>query len=117
MKVLVIGGGGREHAILWALKHTATIPVTLYCSPGNGGIASIAQCVPLADTAAIIDFARQTGIDLTVVGPEAPLAAGIVDGFQNAALRIVGPTASAARLESSKVFAKDFMRRHKIPTA
>ena len=117
MKVLVIGGGGREHAILWALEHTATTPVTLYCAPGNGGIASIARCVPLADTAAIIDFARQNSIDLTVVGPEAPLAAGIVDEFQKAGLRIFGPTASAARLESSKVFAKDFMRRHNIPSA
>jgi len=117
MKVLIIGGGGREHAILWALKHTASVPVTCFCTPGNGGISSIAQCVALNQTGAIVDFARENNIDLTVVGPEAPLAGGIVDEFQKAGLRIVGPTASAARLESSKVFAKDFMKRHNIPTA
>jgi len=117
MKVLVIGGGGREHTILWALKRTARAPATYYCAPGNGGIASIAQCVPLTRTDGIMDFVRENSIDLTMVGPEAPLAAGIVDQFQKAGFRIVGPTALAAKLESSKVFAKDFMRRHRIPTA
>jgi len=119
MKVLVIGGGGREHAILWALTRTSGKLLELYCTPGNAGIAKIAECVelPLKNHAALIEFVRSQGIDLTIVGPEAPLAAGIVDEFQLNSLRIVGPTQAAARLESSKAFAKDFMRRHGIPTA
>jgi phosphoribosylamine--glycine ligase len=119
MKVLVLGSGGREHAILWALKRTATSPIDMYCAPGNGGISEIARCVPIAadDDQRLISFARDNAIGLTVVGPEAPLAAGIVDQFQRAGLRIMGPGSAASRLESSKSFAKDFMRRHGIPTA
>ncbi len=119
MKVLVLGSGGREHAILWALKRTAASPLDLYSAPGNGGISDIAQCVPIAadDSNKLITFARRNAIDMTVVGPEAPLAAGIVDEFERAGLKIMGPVGAAARLESSKSFAKDFMRRHLIPTA
>ena len=119
MKILVIGSGGREHAIVWALKKTAERPVTIYCAPGNAGIARDAETVPIpvSDHKGLISFAQTQGIDLTFVGPEAPLVAGIVDDFEAAGLAIVGPRAQAARLEGSKVFAKDFMARHKIPTA
>ena len=119
MKAVVIGSGGREHALLWALKQTSQEPLELYCAPGNGGISQLATCVPISgsDHHSLIEFARTTGIDMTVVGPEGPLAAGIVDDFQSAGLRIMGPSQSASRLESSKAFAKDFMRRHGIPTA
>jgi phosphoribosylamine--glycine ligase len=119
MKVLVIGSGGREHAILWALKRTSRVPLDLYCAPGNGGISELAECVPVAatDHASLIEFAQSRAIDLTIVGPEGPLAAGIVDDFERHGLKVVGPSRAAARLESSKSFAKDFMRRHNIPTA
>lgn len=119
MKVLVVGSGGREHAILWALKRTTRMPLDLYCAPGNGGISELAECVPLAanDHTSLIAFAQSCGIDLTIVGPEGPLAAGIVDDFERLGLKVVGPSRAAARLESSKSFAKDFMRRHNIPTA
>jgi phosphoribosylamine--glycine ligase len=119
MKVLVLGSGGREHAILWALKRNAEFPINLYCAPGNGGIAELAQCVPIPahDHDRLIAFARENAIDMTIVGPEAPLAAGIVDEFERAGLKIMGPDRAASRLESSKSFAKDFMRRHQIPTA
>lgn len=117
--MLVIGSGGREHAILWALKRTSEAGLELYCAPGNGGISELAECVPISpsDHPALIAFVVEKSIDLTVVGPEAPLAEGIVDEFQSRGLRIVGPGRAAARLESSKSFAKDFMKRHKIPTA
>lgn len=119
MKVLVVGGGGREHAILWALRRTSRLPLELLCVPGNAGISQIAKCVeiPVADHQALIEFVRRNAIDLTVVGPEAPLAAGIVDDFRRSGLQAVGPTKDAARLESSKAFAKNFMKRHEIPTA
>lgn len=119
MKVLVIGSGGREHAILWALKRTSSLGLDLYCAPGNGGISELAECVPIpaSDRAALAEFVVAKSIDLTVVGPEAPLAEGIVDEFHQRGLAIVGPTRAAAQLESSKAFAKDFMRRHNIPTA
>lgn len=119
MKVLVIGGGGREHAILWALKRTSRETLDLFCAPGNAGIGELAECVAISagDHKALIEFVRSRDIDLTIVGPESPLAAGIVDGFQRYGLRIVGPTGAASRLEASKAFAKDFMRRHQIPTA
>ncbi len=119
MKVLVLGSGGREHAILWALKRTAERPLDLYCAPGNGGISEIAQCVPIpvSDHDALVSFTQKNAIDMTIVGPEAPLADGIVDKFDRAGLRVVGASGAAARLESSKAFAKDFMRRHQIPTA
>ena len=119
MKALVIGSGGREHAILWALKRTSRKPIELFCAPGNGGISQLARCVPIYanDHAALLEFVRVNDVDLTIVGPEGPLADGIVDEFESAGLRIVGPNRAAARLESSKGFAKDFMRRHGIPTA
>ncbi len=118
MKILILGSGGREHAIAWKLKHSPKVEA-LYCAPGNAGTAAIAENVklPVTDIDAIIAWVRKNGIDLTVVGPEAPLALGIVDSFQEAGLRIFGPTQAAARLETSKAFAKDFMKRHHIPTA
>lgn len=119
MRVLVIGSGGREHALCWALQKSSGRPLELFCAPGNAGIEQIAGCVPIpvTDNVALAAFAEQARIDLTMVGPEGPLAAGIVDRFRNRGLRIVGPTQNAARLESSKAFAKDFMQRHAIPTA
>jgi len=119
MKILVLGSGGREHAIVWALNRTATVASTIYCAPGNPGISQTAKILPfsIADDSAILAFAKSEKIDLTFVGPEAPLAAGIVDKFQASGLPIVGPVESAARLESSKVFAKNFMARFGIPTA
>ncbi|MCS6811861.1 MAG: phosphoribosylamine--glycine ligase [Tepidimonas sp.] len=118
MRILVVGGGGREHALAWKLAqspHAAQV----FVAPGNGGTARAPRLtnVPITDVVALRDWAVQQRIDLTVVGPEAPLAAGIVDLFRAAGLRIVGPTQAAARLESSKAFAKAFMQRHGIPTA
>ena len=119
MRILVVGSGGREHALVWALKKTSSRPTEIFCAPGNAGIADIAQCVPIGvtDVPALADFAQREQIDLTMVGPEASLAEGIVDEFQRRGLRIVGPNREASQLETSKVFAKDFMRRHGIPTA
>jgi phosphoribosylamine--glycine ligase len=119
MKVLVIGSGGREHALIWALKQKSSAPLKLYCAPGNAGIAQLADCVDITagDHFALIEFVRTHAIDLTIVGPEVPLANGIVDQFQKNGLNIVGPSQAAARLESSKAFAKAFMQRHHIPTA
>lgn len=119
MKVLVVGSGGREHALIWALKQNSAAPLRVYCAPGNAGIAQLAECVniPANNHSALIDFALAQAIDLTIVGPEAPLAQGIVDEFETSGLRIVGPSRAAARLESSKAFAKEFMRRREIPTA
>jgi len=118
MKILVIGGGGREHTLVWKLKQTPRVKA-LYCAPGNGGIAQCATCVPITanDVPSLVEFARKESIDLTVVGPEAPLCAGIVDAFQDAGLRIFGPTARAARVEGSKIFAKELMTRYNVPTA
>ena len=119
MKILVIGSGGREHALVWALQRTATKPVDIVCAPGNAGIAELAECVPQSatDVSGLADYCKSAGVDLTMVGPEGPLAAGIVDEFEKRGLRIVGPNKQAARLEASKAFAKDFMRRYQIPTA
>ena len=119
MKALVIGSGGREHAILWALRRTSSVPLKLYCAPGNGGIAELAECVSISasDHKSLLEFAQTKAIDMTIVGPEGPLAEGLVDEFARQGLKIVGPNRAASRLESSKAFAKDFMRRHKIPTA
>ncbi|MFL6211539.1 MAG: phosphoribosylamine--glycine ligase [Pyrinomonadaceae bacterium] len=119
MKILVVGSGGREHALCWALRQTARAPLQLYCAPGNDGIAELAQCVPIkaTDIAALARFAADERIDLTVVGSEAPLAAGLVDEFAARGLAVAGPGAAAAQLEASKVFAKEFMARHRIPTA
>ncbi len=118
-KVLIVGSGGREHAIVWAIQNTAAPPVGLFCAPGNAGIAQISQTVNISadDHAGLVSFAESNKIDLTFIGPEAPLAAGIVDLFTERGLPIVGPTAAVARLEASKIFAKDFMARHGIPTA
>lgn len=118
-RVLIIGSGGREHAIVWAIQHTTSNPTEIFCVPGNAGIAQVAQVanVSVDDHVALAAFAESHKIDLTFVGPEAPLAAGIVDHFNERGLPIVGPTAAAARLEGSKIFAKDFMARHQIPTA
>jgi phosphoribosylamine---glycine ligase len=118
MKVLVIGNGAREHALAWKLAQSPKVQ-RVYVAPGNGGTASDPALVnvPITDLAALADFAAQEKIVLTVVGPEAPLAAGVVDLFRSRGLRIFGPTRAAAQLESSKAFAKDFMQRHGIPTA
>ncbi|MGH9521360.1 MAG: phosphoribosylamine--glycine ligase [Terriglobales bacterium] len=118
MKILVIGGGGREHALVWKLRQSARVR-QIYCAPGNGGIAADAECVPVdvRSVDALLGIAQNLRPDLTVVGPEVPLAAGVVDEFKRRGFSIFGPTAAAARLESSKAFAKDFMNRHHIPTA
>jgi len=119
MRILIVGSGGREHALVWALRKSATKPAELLCAPGNAGIAQVAERVRVKadDIATLARFAEESRIDLTIVGPEAPLATGIVDEFEQRGLRIVGPGRKAARLESSKAFAKDFMRRHHVPTA
>lgn len=118
MKILIIGSGGREHALLWKLKQNPHI-TECYVAPGNAGTAAMATNIPIEATniAELLCFAQEKKIDLTVVGPDDPLAAGIVDRFQEAGLRIFGPTAAAARFEASKSFAKEFMKRHGIPTA
>ena len=118
MKVLVIGSGGREHAIVWKLAQSPRRP-ELYCAPGNAGIESLATCVPVKadDIAGLKAFVQSEKIDLTVVGPEAPLALGIVDEFRKSKLKIFGPTKGAARIEASKVFSKEIMARAKILTA
>ena len=118
MKVLVVGGGGREHALAWKLSQSERIQ-KVYVAPGNGGTARDANLfdVPITDVKALREWAQQEKIDLTVVGPEAPLAAGIVDEFRAHGLKIFGPTKAAAQLESSKAFSKAFMHRHGIPTA
>lgn len=118
MKLLVIGNGGREHAIAWRLAQSDRVE-KVYVAPGNAGTALCdgLENLPIIDAHELIAFAKANGIDFTVVGPEAPLAAGIVDQFREAGLKIFGPTKAAARLESSKDFAKAFMKRHGIPTA
>ena len=118
MKILVVGGGGREHALVWKLAQSPQVE-KIYCAPGNPGIAQTATCVdiPVTNVAAFRNFAKTQQIDLTVVGPEAPLVAGIVDDFAADGLRIFGPSQQAARLEGSKVFAKEIMRKYLIPTA
>lgn len=118
MKVLVIGGGGREHALAWKLSQSERIQ-KVYVAPGNGGTARDPNLVnvPMTDVKALREWAQQEKIELTVVGPEAPLAAGVVDEFRTHGMRIFGPTQAAAQLESSKAFSKAFMQRHGIPTA
>ena len=118
MNVLVIGGGGREHALAWKLAQSRKVQM-VYVAPGNGGTALDKRLknVPITDLAALADFAQTEKIGLTVVGPEAPLAAGVVDLFRARGLRVFGPTQAAAQLESSKAFSKAFMQRHGIPTA
>lgn len=117
MKVLVIGGGGREHAIVWKLSQSRRVD-KIYCMPGNAGISEIAECIDVHnDLEALLDFVKYEWIDLTIVGPEDPLSKGIVDLFEKEGRKIIGPNKMAAMLEASKVFAKDFMRRYGIPTA
>ena len=116
MKVLVVGGGGREHALVWKIAGSPRVS-KVWCAPGNPGISECAECVPIGsnDINSLLAFAKENRADLTVVGPEAPLAAGIVDSFKRAGLRVFGPTKEAASLESSKAFAKDFCKRYGIP--
>jgi len=118
MKILVIGSGGREHAITWKLSQSPHIK-ELYCAPGNAGIGEIATCVPadVNDAGSLANLAESLAVDLTVIGPEAPLVYGVAEAFRARGLRVVGPSAEAARLEGSKIFAKQFMARHSIPTA
>ncbi len=115
MKILVVGSGGREHTLAWKLCQSAIVD-QIYCAPGNGGIAQIATCVdlPTDDLGGLADFAQQESIDLTVVGPEAPLVAGIVDLFTERGLTIYGPTQAAARLEGSKSFTRELLRKYDI---
>ncbi len=118
MKVLVIGGGGREHALVWKIKQSPLVK-KIYCAPGNAGIASLAECVPIGaeDIEQLLTFARQQKIDLTVVGPEGPLSMGIVDRFEAEGLRIFGADQKAAAIEGSKSFAKYIMNKYGVPTA
>jgi len=118
MNILVVGGGGREHALVWDIWASG-LTKKLFCAPGNAGIAEFAACVPIAadDLSALAEFAKKEKIDLVVVGPEAPLSLGIVDLIEEMGIPAFGPTASAAMLESSKIFTKEFCRRHGIPTA
>lgn len=118
MKILVIGGGGREHALVWKLASSHRVS-KLYCAPGNAGISQLATCVPLAatDLMGLKTFAEREAVDLTVVGPEASLALGIADLFRENKLKVFGPTRNAAKIESSKAFAKNLMMRQGIPTA
>lgn len=118
MKILVIGSGGREHVLTWKIAQSPKVK-KIYCAPGNGGMAQIAECVDIKsdDIDGLVKFAQKKKIDLTVVGPEAPLVAGIVDAFDEEGLMIFGPDKGAAQLEGSKVFSKEFMHRHGIPTA
>ena len=118
MKILVIGSGGREHALVWKLASSPRVS-KLYCAPGNAGISQLATCVPIpvTDLAGLKAFAEEKAVDLTVVGPEAPLALGIADLFRQSKLKVFGPTQNAAKIESSKAFAKNLMMRQRIPTA
>ncbi|MGB5108787.1 MAG: phosphoribosylamine--glycine ligase, partial [Formosimonas sp.] len=118
MNILIIGSGGREHALAWKLAQSPKV-TQIYVAPGNAGTAQLkkTQNITQQDNAALVKFAQNNDIELTVVGPEAPLAKGVVDLFRDAGLAIFGPTQAAAQLESSKAFAKSFMARHHIPTA
>ena len=118
MKILVVGGGGREHAIVWKLSQSVKKP-EIHCAPGNGGIASLAVCVPIraTDVSAMVAYAKKERFDLVVVAPDDPLALGMVDRLEEAGIRAFGPNAAAARIEASKVFAKDLMKKYGIPTS
>ncbi len=118
MKILIVGGGGREHALAWKFAGSPEVE-TIYCAPGNAGIAELAECIAIDadDIVALKDFALENNVDLTVVGPEDPLAAGIVDVFEKVGLKVFGPTKAAAQIEGSKSFAKRLMLKYNIPTA
>ncbi|MGZ5553251.1 MAG: phosphoribosylamine--glycine ligase, partial [Chthoniobacterales bacterium] len=118
MKILVVGSGGREHALAWKVRQSRRVS-ELFCAPGNAGTDSLGENVSIAanDLPKLVRFAKENRIDLTVIGPDDPLAAGIVDLFNAENLRVFGPTKTAARLESSKILAKDLMRKFHIPTA
>jgi phosphoribosylamine--glycine ligase len=118
MNILVIGGGGREHAICTALKNSPRVD-KLYCAPGNGGIASVAECVDIkaTDIEGVIRFVESNPIDFVMVAPDDPLALGMVDALEEAGIRTFGPRANAAILESSKIFSKNLMAKYHIPTA
>ena len=118
MRMLVVGSGGREHALVWKLSQSPEV-TKVFCAPGHGGIADVAELVDVGaeDIDSLAEFAEDKDVDLTIVGPEGALAKGIVDLFEKRGLRIFGPSKSAARLESSKVFSKNFMKRYHIPTA
>ena len=118
MKILVIGGGGREHALVWKLSQSSRVE-KIWCAPGNGGIAGEAECIAAdaGDVAGLVALAEKISPDLTVVGPELPLVNGLVDAFEQRNWRIVGPTRQAAQLEGSKIFTKEFLERHNVPTA
>ena len=118
MKVLIIGSGGREHALVWKLRQSPRVS-NIYCAPGNGGIADEAECLPadVKNLDSLLALAHQVRPDLTVIGPELPLQLGVVDELTRRGFRVFGPTKAAARLESSKSFAKEFLQRHRIPTA
>ena len=119
MKALVIGSGGREHALVWKLRQSEGVQQQVYCVPGNAGIAMEASCIPgdIASSSELVALAETLGADFTIVGPEAPLVDGLVDAFAACNLPIVGPSKFAAQLEGSKLFAKEFMRDHGIPSA
>src|SRR5579864_9512085 len=118
MKVLVIGSGGREHALSWAIAASPLVD-RLYCAPGNAGIAEEAECVAIhaGDTKGIIEFCRRAAIDFVVIGPEAPLVGGLVDALEATGIAAFGPSAAAAALEGSKGFMKDLCAREGVPTA
>ena len=118
MRILVVGGGGREHAICWKLNNESNVD-KIYCAPGNAGISNVAECIDIGDSDIenLLKFAKENQIDLTIVGPEIPLVAGIVDVFEKEGLKIFGPNKKCAQLEGSKSFSKDFMIRHNLPTA
>ena len=118
MRILVVGGGGREHAICWKLNNESNVE-KIYCAPGNAGISNVAECIDIGDSDIenLLKFAKENQIDLTIVGPEIPLVAGIVDVFEKEGLKIFGPNKKCAQLEGSKSFSKDFMIRHNLPTA
>jgi phosphoribosylamine--glycine ligase len=118
MRTLVVGGGGREHTLVWKLASSPLVD-KVFATPGNAGMAELAECVDIKaeDLTGLADFAEKNSVDLTVVGPELPLTLGIVDEFEKRSLKILGPTKSAAEIEGSKVFAKEFMKKHHIPTA
>jgi phosphoribosylamine---glycine ligase len=118
MKVLIVGGGGREHALVWKISQSPKV-TNIYAAPGNAGIAELAECAPIKadDIPGLLAFAKARAVDLTVVGPEGPLSMGIVDEFTKAGLRVFGPSRKAAELEASKRFSKDLMKKYHIPTA